>query len=209
MLFFETPREAKQAYLTHYNSPKFFGSMKEMDIDAFKEKFVKKNLEAAVPPVSPMMPGVVMGPPPIDVETLEGVEYLLGRIGGVNDKELIQIASEIWGPGFQYENVSPQQAREEIVGFLLDQRDLLFYAPQIPQPEQPQNEPQGSTDFSLLSQSSSSERVARSLEENSSAEELLSKALNGSSAGNTSSSADIMGSEATVSNNHFKPLDCV
>lgn len=150
MMGFETPKEAKQAYLTHYNSPKFFGSMKEMDVDSFKEKFVSKNLDAAPVPENniPNELNMLPGPPPIDVETLEGVEHLLGRVGEVNDNELMQIASEIWGPGFQFENTSPQQAREEVVGFLHDQRDLLFHAPLVLSPVNMPREPQGSTDFS-------------------------------------------------------------
>lgn len=145
MMGFESPTEAKQAYLDHYNSPKFFGSMKEMDIDAFKEEFVTKALPL------PVAAGVMMGPPPIDVETLEGVEHLLNRMGSVNDNELMQIASDIWGEGFQFQNVTPQQAREEVIGFLLDQRDLLLHAPRIPSPVNMLNEQQGSTDHSQVS----------------------------------------------------------
>ena len=38
MLGFDSAAEAKKAYLSHYNDPKFFGSMKEMNIEEFKNK---------------------------------------------------------------------------------------------------------------------------------------------------------------------------
>lgn len=38
MLGFDSAKEAKEAYLQHFNDPKFFGSMKEMDIEEFKQK---------------------------------------------------------------------------------------------------------------------------------------------------------------------------
>ena len=44
MLGFSSPEEAKKAYLGQYDSPKFFGSMEETDIETFKAKvFMKKN----------------------------------------------------------------------------------------------------------------------------------------------------------------------
>lgn len=43
MLGWNTPGEAKKAYLGQYDSPKFFGSMEETDIDTFKEKALNKN----------------------------------------------------------------------------------------------------------------------------------------------------------------------
>ena len=38
MLGFTSAKEAKRAYLEHYNDPKFFGSMKEFTIDEFKQR---------------------------------------------------------------------------------------------------------------------------------------------------------------------------
>lgn len=38
MLGFSSASEAKKAYLDHYNDPKFFGSMKEVSMEDFKEK---------------------------------------------------------------------------------------------------------------------------------------------------------------------------
>jgi len=43
MLGFRSGADAKAAYLKHYNSPKFFGSMKEMDIADFKSKVLDKS----------------------------------------------------------------------------------------------------------------------------------------------------------------------
>lgn len=38
MVGFDTAAEAKSAYLKHFNSPKFFGSMKEFSVEEFKDK---------------------------------------------------------------------------------------------------------------------------------------------------------------------------
>lgn len=38
MLGFDSAKQAKEAYLQHFNDPKFFGSMKEMDIEEFRRK---------------------------------------------------------------------------------------------------------------------------------------------------------------------------
>jgi len=62
---------------------------------------------------------------PHDVETFEGVQSLIGRMGSVKDPELMEIASKIWGDGYNFEGKRPDQARAEILGFLRDQRDLL------------------------------------------------------------------------------------
>lgn len=44
MLGFSSAKKAKRAYLAHYNDPRFFGSMKKMNIETFKEKvFAKEN----------------------------------------------------------------------------------------------------------------------------------------------------------------------
>lgn len=48
MLGFDSAKEAKRAYLAHYNRPGFFGSMVEMTMDEFKKKiFSKKGKIAA------------------------------------------------------------------------------------------------------------------------------------------------------------------
>lgn len=138
MLGFISPREAKSAYLEHYDNPKYFGEMTETTIDAFKRmlssdgaktRVVKKAFMPSMPGMS-MFPGM-MGPPPIDVETFDGVRAILSRIGDSKDAELMQIASEIWGPGCNFQGQTPESAREEIIGFLLDQRDLLGVAQNI------------------------------------------------------------------------------
>ena len=146
MIGFESPKDAKQAYLAHYNDSRFFGSMKTMKVDDFKEEFVNKNLESLSSPPSPEM----MGPPPIDVETLEGVTSLLGRLGSIKDDEMMQVMAEVWGPGFESTSELPQ-IREEVTGFLLDQRDLLMAVPMQQQPQQMSAPPLNQTDHTLLS----------------------------------------------------------
>jgi len=43
MLGFHNRKQAKNAYLKHYDSPKFYGPMIQMDLDEFKEKIYKKE----------------------------------------------------------------------------------------------------------------------------------------------------------------------
>lgn len=87
-----------------------------------------------VPPVPSVTPGMgMMGPPPIDVETFDGVKSLLGRIGNMKDNELLNLIQEIWGPGYSYINATTEHVRCEALGFLLDQRDLL----ELMEPQQP------------------------------------------------------------------------
>ena len=256
MVGFGSAREAKAAYLMHYNNPKFFGTMTSTDMDAFKRMFVKKALgvkrmktwrksskefcktdicfqldgmtipedqkfsgikgypldgppahthckctleysmgkslhdpeekftsdvedmeepnhpaqeekspeqgladpnhpvQEAAPVVDPMTGMPMMPIDPHDVETFEGVESLIGRIGSVNDQELMTIAEKVWGAGYNYEGQSPWQARAEILGFLQDQRDLLGVEPEgiempdlQPSPSLPVKEPSGSSEY--------------------------------------------------------------
>lgn len=219
MVGFSTPKEAKQAYLMHFDDPRFFGSMTETDVTAFKRMFVNKALgtrrlkkwvrdggKKCTTGVCEMLDGVtvpddqpfpytmealgysVMAPPahkncecsmeyvneplkrsimpnapmmdpmmvvdPHDVETFEGVQSLIGRMGSVKDPELMDIASKIWGSGYNFEGQSPYQARAEILGFLMDQRDLLGVEPYVPEnpglqpsPSLPVKEPLGSSEY--------------------------------------------------------------
>jgi hypothetical protein len=43
MLGFKDAKSAKAAYLAHYNDPRFFGSMKEMAVEDFKDKVLSKE----------------------------------------------------------------------------------------------------------------------------------------------------------------------
>lgn len=43
MIGFSSEKEAKQAYLTHYNDDRFYGGMSVIPIDKFKEKYKKNN----------------------------------------------------------------------------------------------------------------------------------------------------------------------
>lgn len=45
MLGFESSKDAKAAYIEHYNSPKFFGGITELDMDDFKQKLEGKKGE--------------------------------------------------------------------------------------------------------------------------------------------------------------------
>jgi Inorganic Pyrophosphatase len=167
MVGFESEKQARVAYLAHYNDERFLGSIESHSLSAFKQKFmdgVQKALPeeqvlagqaprgVAGPGMSPegfvnpagvgptgmgMNPMMAMMPPAIDVETLDGVKSLLRRLGGMKDEELMKVGEEIWGPGYQFVDTLPGQARAEVAGFLLDQRDLLELAEETLAPGPP------------------------------------------------------------------------
>lgn len=263
MVGFDTLREAKAAYLMHFDDDRFLGSVTSTDITAFKRMYVKKSLAAQLTearlqtdemskglkdklsrlwskvktkfkgakdkptktwrrnsdehcrtgvcvrldgktiPIDETftaMKGMqVMGPPahlsckcsldfdyswksfapdgspmamdpmqavmdpmafidPHDCETYEGCEHMLSTFGTIKDPELIEIASKVWGDGYTYEGQDPMQARMELIGFLMDQRDLLGVMPEEvpmmhgspspPSPSLPETSPtSGSTDY--------------------------------------------------------------
>jgi hypothetical protein len=168
MLGFETEKQARASYLSHYNDERFLGTIDTMTLAAFKEKYIEpfakalagkdvgmlpssaagtsalqspntSGVQSPIIPDAPMpvrMPGLpMMGPgalmspqmmpPPIDVESFDGVKSLLNRVGAMKDGELLSTAEKIWGPGYQFVNATPEHIRCELRGFLLDQRDML------------------------------------------------------------------------------------
>lgn len=202
MVGFESEKQARNAYLQHFNDDRFLGSIETMSIVEFKNQFVKKALPGAFVgqvidpnqtqpsapgsfslPVgtnggysqnmnnpAPLAQGIPMGPPPIDVESFEGVQSLLGRVSGMKDQELLRVVGDIWGDGYQFIQATPEHVRAEVVGFLLDQRDLLGVAPQELEEINPFSMV-GSQDSSPSSQTSTAgdnNEVTASVEENSS-----------------------------------------
>ncbi len=156
MLGFESPKDAKQAYLAHYNTNKFFGSMDEMSVDKFKENFVNKalnplqqdpqpSMQAPVAPAQeqPGQPPMVPMYDPFDITILPAVESMLNRIGGMNDKDLARLVKEVWGEGYEYKMIGDNHIRAEMRGFLQDQAELLkvvhpmlMQGPYLPDPSQ-------------------------------------------------------------------------
>ena len=141
MIGFESKKDAKQAYLMHYNNPKFFDSMKEMSIENFKDQYVKKSLEeqSVGNPSSEESvqqdPSMVIDPmmmiDPYDMNNIQSVQNQLNSIGSVADKELIKLSQVIWGDGYEYKPISKNHVRAEIRGFLQDQLEWLKVNPVV------------------------------------------------------------------------------
>ena len=123
MAGFSSEAAAKEAYLAHYDNPKFFGGMKEMSIEDFKSEYVSKAL--------PNMPNVPTFT--YDVDILENVEHWFNNVGSMKEKDLLGLSQEVWGPGYRHLPVSQDQVRAELRGFLHDQLEMLQMQPQIPQ----------------------------------------------------------------------------
>jgi hypothetical protein len=161
MLGFESKKHAKSAYLRHYNSPKFYGDMTILPIDEFKEKFINKAL------------GQVMVMPEPTVEDMYGVQSFMRQVPTTNEGQLVDLAGEIWGKDYRYKGVDAEHIRAELIGFLLDQRDLLESTPQEPQ-DAP--EPWLDQEPSISSETSNNGNLSEakpSLEGNSYAEEYI------------------------------------
>src|SRR5690606_3737100 len=126
MAGFKNDKEAKEAYLAHYNSPKFFGSMYEMTIDQFKNSFVKKSFDQQLPQPSFSY----------DVDDIRNVEHWFNNIGTLKDKDLLALSAEIWGPGYVYMKTREDHVRAELRGFLHDQYEMLSMQPPVPQTEE-------------------------------------------------------------------------
>lgn len=116
MIGFESPRQAKAAYLMHYDNDKFFGTMDTMAVADFKEEFVSKALGA-----DPMEAIAV-------IQTMDNPDYvahLLNKVAGMSDSQIMGTYKETWGGGYACRNADPDLIRDEIIGFLLDQQDRL------------------------------------------------------------------------------------
>lgn len=120
---FNSEKEAKEAYLAHYNNPKFFGSIHEMTVEQFKNEFVSKALPAVnnVPSFT------------YDCDDLRNVDHWLNSVGTLKDKDLIGLSQEVWGAGYNHVKVSQDHVRAELRGWLHDQYELLMTQPQLPQ----------------------------------------------------------------------------
>jgi hypothetical protein len=133
MIGFESAKDAKQAYLVHYNSPKFFESMSSMDIDDFKARYIKKAIgdsppQAAPQQAAPQQPMVPMFDP-YDMNIPQSVQGQLASIGGMSDKEMVKLAQAVWGDGYEYRPISTNHVRAELRGFLQDQLEWLNLNP--------------------------------------------------------------------------------
>lgn len=129
---FESSRQAKNAYLRHYDDARYFGSIISLPIDTFKNKFLKKAFSdiSTVPnqTSSPTPTGVPVGqkmmiPPLPGIDDPGGAEFYLSKMGSAKDKDLTQLASDIWGTGYDYRGATPESIRAELIGFLLDHKN--------------------------------------------------------------------------------------
>ncbi|MCF6205368.1 MAG: hypothetical protein L3J47_00545 [Sulfurovum sp.] len=134
MLGFGSAKEAKAAYLHHYNNPKFFESMREVSVADFKEEYISKSFQPRQPPQQqPGQPQQPMLPTfnPHDMSDIKAVSSGVSSIGNMSDKDLDGMARAIWGDGYKYTPVSPDQVRAEVRGFLQDQLEFLKANPAV------------------------------------------------------------------------------
>jgi hypothetical protein len=143
MFGFETEKEAKQAYLEHYDDKRFFGSIYSMPIDEFKSELVKSMGNQL--PMDQMKPQFTY-----DIDQLPNVEHWLNSVGSLKEKDILGLCAEIWGPGYSFIKLSKTHIIAELRGFLRDQQELLLLAQPdvvessvdpvaVPHAEQPNN----------------------------------------------------------------------
>jgi hypothetical protein len=66
---------------------------------------------------------------PYDMNALQSVQQQYNSIGSMNDKDLLKLAQAVWGDGYKYRPISPNQVRAELRGFLQDQVEWLRMNP--------------------------------------------------------------------------------
>lgn len=146
MVGFDSAKEAKTAYLRNFNDSRFFGAMTTIPVERFKDYFIKKALtgppatipgegeqsSSAAPPKAPEAPQIP-APPPLDLNNLAHIQHMLSQIATMSDKDLDQLSKEVWGEGYSYNALGDQHQKAELIGWLLDQRDLLAAFPILPQ----------------------------------------------------------------------------
>lgn len=132
---FESEKDAKQAYLMHYDSPKFFESVRTMDIEDFKEEYIKKAIGEQAPQVTPQVTPQAAPAPgedpmlpmfdPYDMNIQQSVQTQLASVGSMSEKDLYKLSQEVWGDGYEYRPISTHQIRAEIRGWLQDQIEWI------------------------------------------------------------------------------------
>jgi len=134
MIGFNSAKEAKAAYLRNFDDEGFFGSMDEMSMEDFKNSFVKKGF--SVPPqdlnvTDPTLGGKHAEEGGMDLDNLASVQMLLQQVPAMPDQGLAMLVREIWGDNYQYNEISLNQIRAEVMGFLFDQQDFLMKTPEL------------------------------------------------------------------------------
>ena len=134
LLGMESPKQAKMTYLENYTDDRFFGRMDELTVDEFKDKYVNKAFPSDQGnPVqqpgqfgqNPQMMDPMLMIDPYDMNNPDSIQMQLRQIASAKDKELIKLSKVVWGDGYDYKGVSEDYIRNELCGFLLDQKEYL------------------------------------------------------------------------------------
>lgn len=142
MLGFESKKDAKQAYLSHFNDDRFFGSMDVMSFERFKDSFVNKaiyssDVQNPMQDQDPTQTNPIPTVDPYDVSNPVSVTNLLNNIATMGDKDLLKLIQEIWGNNYEYRSLTENQIRAEIRGFLRDQMELIEAMDSVPVGQDP------------------------------------------------------------------------
>ena len=92
---------------------------------------VRKGFEAGqqnaapAPGEDPMLPMF----DPYDMNIPQSVQTQLASVGSISDQDLIQLAQEVWGEGYEYRPISTNHVRAELRGYLQDQIEWLKMNP--------------------------------------------------------------------------------
>lgn len=127
MIGFESQRQAKNAYLMHYNDEKYFDSIKEYKFPEFKNKFLSgkplsKSLENEETEETPS------GSYGMNYNDPQVIEHLSDIFEKLTDEQISAISEDIWGNSNTPEGRNPVLLRAEVKGFLMDQENLLSLA---------------------------------------------------------------------------------
>jgi hypothetical protein len=127
MIGFESERQAKNAYLMHYEDESYFDSIKTYPYSQFKSKFlsgsaINKSLEDEKESVDSEENYEM------DYNDPQVVEHLNDIFEKLTEEQIKNIARDIWGSDNIQENSHPVLLRAEVKGFLMDQENLVSLA---------------------------------------------------------------------------------
>ncbi len=119
MIAFHSIKHAKNSYMRQYDDgEKYFGDIESYSLDQFKKKFIDKVAKS----LEEQEVQEQESPQSFNFDDISTVTHILAMLESLQDEEILEIASAIWGQ----ENLSElNNLRYETEGFLLDQQEIL------------------------------------------------------------------------------------
>src|SRR5574343_284618 len=126
MVGFESERQAKNAYLMHYDDESFFDSIKTYPYKEFKSRFLSgKSISKSL---ADEQEESSFKNYEMDYNEPQVIEHLNDIFEKLTEEQIKNLAEDIWGSENIQENSHPVLLRAEVKGFLMDQENLMSLA---------------------------------------------------------------------------------